>query len=72
MRCCKTLFALSVLLLAAACSHAHPAGVAMAPNPPPPPGFRAVCSSIGLPLNAVMTKCTPAEAETVVAVRAKG
>jgi hypothetical protein len=72
MRCCKAVLAISLCLLAAACSHSHLAGVALTPNPPPPPGYRAVCSSTALPLNAFTTSCVPAAGERVAVVRAKG
>jgi Spy/CpxP family protein refolding chaperone len=72
MRCFKAALAISALVLTAACSHVHFADVAYAPNPPPPPGYKAVCSSTGLPLNAFITSCVPAAGEQVVAVRAKG
>ena len=72
MRFCKALLAVSLLLGVTACSSVHTAGVAFEPNPPPPPGFRAVCGSMPLPLNAFITGCAPAAGETVAVVRAKG
>ena len=72
MRCAKGFFAISLLLVMAACSHVHPAGVAMTPNPLPPPGYRAVCASKPLPFNAFVTSCAPAAGEQVAIVRAKG
>jgi hypothetical protein len=73
MRCCKAVFAILLLLPAAACSYSHPAGVAETPNPLPPPGYRAVCGSTPLPFNAYQTRCEPGVgAEERVVVRAKG
>ena len=72
MRFCKALLAVSLLLGVTACSTVHTAGVAFEPNPPPPPGFRAVCASTPLPLNAFVTGCSPAAAEAVTVVQAKG
>jgi hypothetical protein len=71
MRVCKAISAISLLLLVAACSHAHPAGVAYEPNPSPPPGYRVVCTSTPLLLNAYITNCIPAAGEQVAVVRAK-
>jgi len=72
MRCFKAVLAMSLLAVLTACANVHAGGVALEPNPPPPPGYRAVCASTPLPLNAFITNCTPTAGEHVAVVRAKG
>ncbi len=72
MRWFKAALTCSIFLLTTACGHVHTADVASSPNPPPPPGYRAVCSSTPLLLNAFITGCTPVQAEQVTVVQAKG
>jgi len=66
------------LALAAAClaglsACGSPALVMSHPNPPPPPGYKVLCDTWRVPIEAAYTYCTPViDRDERVVIRAKG